>query len=179
MPKKVYIVEGQGLPPKAAIVDLALPHETLFEIENRFERNLKYTHLKQVESGMLLLARAEDGAQFNAFLPGNDDAKVECDGQQPTDPSEVIELPEAEDGPRDVWEVRYAGKDGASLKYLLVTQETGHAAAVQFAEALANDFAAGTLELKRVLAGSYTLDRTIAAPGYKALLGPATDPAHG
>jgi hypothetical protein len=167
MSKQVYIVEGEGLPPKLAIVDFSLEHSTLFEIENRFERGSKYTTLKSIEAGMLLLADPKHGRYDSAFLPGTDDARAACSGAFPRNKPEVNEVSGELDGSRDVWELRYQGADGTTLTYMLVTRATGRPIASDMASALAQDFPEGTLELKRVSAGSYRLDAAIAAPGYR------------
>ena len=165
MGSQVYIMEGEGLAPKLCVVEFSLPHETLFEIENRFEKGAKYTSLKSVETGVLQLAAPKHGQYDSVFLPGTDDAKVECAGAYSLEPSRIFELDGSLDGSREVWEMRYEG--ARSDTFVLVTQKTGKPMAQQLAEALSEDFPEGTLELKRVLAGTYRLDPAVAAPGYK------------
>src|SRR5260370_10560542 len=167
MGKQVYIVEGEGLQPKLAVVDFSLEHATLLDIENRFERGPKYTTLKSIEAGMLLLADTKDGRYDSAFLPGTDDASAACSGTFPRNKAEVKEVSGELDGHGDVWEIRYRGADGTTLTYVLVTRATGRPIASDMASALAQDFPEGTLELKRVSAGSYRLEAAIGAPGYR------------
>lgn len=167
MSKQAYIVEGDGLEPKLAIVDFSLEHATLLEIENRFERGSRYTTLKTVDSGILLLNNPKHGRYDSAFLPGTDDAIAACKGAFLRQDSEVNELHGELDGPRDVWEMRYTGADGTTAGYMLVTRATGRPMASDLTTALAEDFPDGTLELKRVSAGSYRLKAELAAPGYK------------
>jgi hypothetical protein len=174
MGSQVYIVEGRGVPPKVSVVAHELEHTAVLEITNRFEpKDQQYTTLKAVETGVLVLAQAKFGKHDSAFLPGSDDAKVECDGAYPSAAPRIEEGGDEVLTSRRAWELRYTGEDGSCKNYLVVIPEPNGALAGQLAEGLAADFPPGTLELKRVLAGTYQLDADLAAPGFAIKWQPA------
>lgn len=174
MGSQVYIVEGPGVAPKVTVVDHELEHTAVLDITNRFEpKERHYTTLKAVETGVLMLAQTKYGKHDSAFLPGSDDAKVECDGAYPSAPARIIEIGNEVLTSRRAWELQYTSKDGIRKNYLVVTPQPSGAVATQLVEGLAEDFPSGTLELKRVLAGTYQLDAELAPPGFAIKWQPA------
>jgi hypothetical protein len=174
MGSQVYIMEGLGVPPKVSVVGNELEHKAVLEITNRFEpTDRQYTTLKAIETGVLKLAQTKFGKHDSAFLPGSDDAKTQCDGVHPSTPGRIEEIGNEVLTSRGAWELRYSGEDGSQKNYLVVIPQPDCAMAAQLAEGLAADFPPGTLELKRVLAGTYQLDADLAAPGFAVKWQPA------
>ena len=164
MSHKVYIVRGANLPPKVAIVDFFLPIATILEIENRHLVGCKYSEVYAVDQGVLQLGSPEHGPYDSAFLPGTDDYTATCSGSLRKDAGKIVEVEDASNTPRGVWELRHHDED--SRKYIVVTENHEALNAEVLAENLAQDFPKGQLEARRVLAGSYRLAETWAAPGF-------------
>jgi hypothetical protein len=180
MKKSVYLVSGDNLPTKLAVVASELEHSTLLEIENRFEPKGGYNCLTPIHKGVVKLADPMFGPHDQAYFPGYDSykgrSKEDSVGRDPS-----------KDKPGEI--VQEGGSNKECLAYLVAitrNEVTNHLVMVwgyneqlsaqMVAQAFGADAPAGTaIEVKLIGSGTFQVTPEIAQHGFQVRVGdPAT-----
>lgn len=80
MSKQVFLIEGDSLPPKLAVVAEGLEPAYLLEIENRFLPSPGYSRIRPVIMGRIKLESEIHGKHDQSYFSGRDTARLETEG---------------------------------------------------------------------------------------------------
>jgi hypothetical protein len=177
MQNSVYLVSGEGLPPKLAVVALDLELDVLLSIENRFVRGPQYTTVTPVDGGVFALAAPHFGPHDQAYFPGYDNASTITEGGDdfvPADaePGRIVQSEVAPEGSRRAYLVARAVEDNVEMTVAVLAYSDGLTADA-IVQALAMKPGAATITAQYIGSGSFLLKPEIAQFGFRACLGPA------
>lgn len=180
MNNSVYLVSGEGLPTKLAVVALDLEPEILLSIENRFLRGLTYNTVTLLDGGVVRLAAPHFGPHDQAYFPSYDGATVVAEGgtdSVPADdePGRVLQSDVVPEGRRRAYLVTRATTKATECMVVVLVDSPGLSAEA-IVQALAMKPGAATLTAKLIGSGSFLVVPEIAQLGFRVCTGPAIQP---
>jgi hypothetical protein len=176
MKKSVYLVSGDNVPTKLAVVAFELEHGTLLEIENRFRTDGGYTDLTPVHNGVVRLATPVFGHHDQAYFPGYDSFRLESEGGTNSRPSDseqgmVIPMEEGEYTSRSAFLLERTA-EGVTENLVIVMEDSDQATAKNLAQAFAGLPGVATLDVKRIGSGTFQVAPEVAAKGFRVRVAP-------
>lgn len=176
MQKSVYLVTGENLPTKLAVVAHGLAHHIILGIENRFQHGARYSTLTPVLGGVVSLAAPMFGPNDQAYFPGHDVASLTTDGgtdSVPSDslPGNVVLAPAEPDHSRRAYLVTRTGEKVVEM--IVVVDDEGLEQAEQLANAFAELPGAAVLEVQDIGVGTFNVAPKVAETGFTVRVAPA------
>lgn len=175
----VYLLEGKNLPIKLAVVACELEHKALLEVENRFLTNSRYTTLKPIHRGVVLLGDPMFGCHDQAYFPGGDSVTHVSEGGNdsvPTDdqPGRIKNVTNPVTAAQVAYAVEYT-KDNVTENWVIVLDDYEGMTALSIAEMLSSLPGAAGINIRRIGVGTFLVAPEVARKGFAVALAPALE----